>query len=124
MKFVLPDSGNAWQEVNIREDADGNIIVDTVSVEDTTEVIESNKRAQAANRQTMGKGTQTSMFKLGEISALQAYELMKQGIFQDDKALRRWFGDLDNYLWRTVSRDNKGKYHAVQSPQDDRGSQK
>jgi len=48
------------------------------------------------------KGTQTSMRKLGTISPIQAQMLVEQGIFWDDKKLRAWFKDLDNYLWSSA----------------------
>ena len=103
MKFQLQD-GESIQNVHIDEDDKGNIIVSLQSVEDVTAILEANKKAQrdveAHGRRTMGQGTQTSMYQLGELSALQVHELMKQGIWDDDAALRRWFNDLDNELWR------------------------
>jgi hypothetical protein len=47
----------------------------------------------------MGDGTQTSGRLLGSISPLQMQMLVEQGIFWDDDKLRKWFKDLDNYLW-------------------------
>lgn len=115
MKFVLPD-GAGWQEVNIRETPDGDIVVDLQSFEDVTPIIEDNKKRQLGKKEYWGKGTQTSQYHLGQLSALKAHELMKQGIYQDDNALRRWFNDLENYLWRTVHKKRRGG-NAIQSTQ-------
>ena len=117
MKFVVPDGDGAWQEVTIRDTPDGGVQVDMHSVEDVSGLIEENKRAQSEAPMTLGKGTQSSMKKLGSLSAVMAHELMKKGIYQDDKALRRWFDDLDNYLWRTAVKTRKGGRNAVQSSQ-------
>lgn len=51
-----------------------------------------------------GEGTQTSMKKIGSISPITMMNLIQQGIFWDDKALLKWFDDLDNYLWRTTNK--------------------
>jgi len=108
MKFTLPDSDGCHQEIVLEDAGKGLVTVHMQSKEDVTSIIESNKRAQKMGRQGMGEGTQESMYKLGELSALQTHELMKQGIFQDDKALRKWFDDLNNYLWRTAAKKRKG----------------
>ena len=107
MRFNLPD-GNAWQEFTIKDGDKGDIIVDVRSLEDVDAIIEDNKKAQNGKKQVWGKGTQTSAYRLGQLSALKAYQLMKEGIYQDDKALRKWFNDLDNYLWRTVEKRRRG----------------
>ena len=104
MKFNLPDAGGGYQEITITEGGKGSTIVTIQSKEDVEGVIEKNKRALTSDRQYMGKGTQTSMYKLGELSALKAHQLMKDGTFWDDKALRKWFADLDNYLWRCTNK--------------------
>lgn len=119
MRFLLPD-GSAWQEFTIHSAENGKTIVEIVPKEDVTPVIEDNKKAQTGPKQTLGKGTQTSMYKLGQLSALKAHQLMKQGIYQDDAALRRWFNDLDNYLWRTVHKKRRWGDDAVQGSQTDR----
>lgn len=56
----------------------------------------------------LGKGTETSMKKIGSISPITMMNLVEQGIFWDDKALLKWFDDLDNYLWRTTDKTRKG----------------
>ena len=119
MKFALPDGDNAWQEITIRENDKGDIVIDMYSAEDMTAIIEANKIAQSEKRRTLGKGTQTSMYHLGSLGAVQAHELIKKGIFQDDDALRKWFNDLDNYLWRTVDKVRRGGMSAVQGSQTD-----
>ncbi len=98
MKFNLPD-GDGYQEITIRDTADG-VVVDMVNKEDVSAILEANKRARLELPSTLGRGTQTSAHQIADISALQAHMLMKQGVFWDDKALRRWCNDLDNYLWR------------------------
>ena len=113
MKFALPDSEGTWQEITIRDAADGGVQIEMYSAEDVTDLIESNKRAQSEAPLTLGKGTQTSMKKLGSLSAVMTHELMKKGIFQDDNALRRWFNDLDNELWRTMRKTRRGGRNAV-----------
>lgn len=113
MKFSINDDG-VVQEFILDADSKGNVVVTTRLKEDVTEVIEDNKRQQLSGKQTLGKGTQTSMYKLGQLSNMQAYNLMQQGIFWDNKALRKWFDDLDNYLWRTVDKKRKGGERAVQ----------
>lgn len=117
MKFVLPDSGNVYQEFTLREDDAGNVVVDIVPAEDVTDLIDANKRAQNEDKQVIGKGTQTSMFRLGELSALKAHQLMQDGTFWDDAALRKWFHDLDNYLWRVVHKKRRG--NALRSSKND-----
>lgn len=99
MKFKLPD-GEGFQEITIREDVNGDVVVDLISKEDVTAILEANKRAQRSAPTTLGKGTQTSMVHLAELSCLQAHMLMEEGVFWDDNALRKWCNDLDNYLWR------------------------
>lgn len=118
MKFKLPD-GEGYQEITLRDGDGGGVIIDIISKEDVSAILESNKKAQLGNRAFMGKGTQTSMYQLGEISALMAFELEKQGIFQDDNALRRWFRDLDNYLWRVDPYKRRGGEIAIQNTQAD-----
>jgi len=108
MKFQIDDGNGVIQEFELDADKKGNVVVNTMLKEDVSEILEDNKRQQSFGRQTMGKGTQTSMYKLGQISNMQAYMLIQQGIFQDDKALRKWFHDLDNYYWRTVDKSRKG----------------
>jgi len=110
MKFNL-DDGGGYQTITIKDgDKPGDVKIDIVSAEDVTSVIESNKRAQnSGEKQMLGNGTETSMFKMGELSALKAYQLMQSNIFWDDKALRKWFSDLDNYLWRVTRKARRTK---------------
>lgn len=114
MKFNLTDQYGVVQEFEIKDgERRGDVVIHSRLKEDVGEILESNKQQQKDGRQVMGKGTQTSQYKLGELSNLQAYMLMQQNIFWDDKALRRWFDDLDNYLWRTVEKKRKGGMNAV-----------
>ena len=113
MKFNLPD-GDGFQEITIREGDNGQVHIDLVSKEDVTEILEANKKAQREGRAYLGKGTQTSAYRLGQVSPLMMLELTKKGIWQDDNALRKWFKDLDNYLWRV---DPYRRKNAVQNTQ-------
>lgn len=118
MKFNLTDQYGVVQEFEIKDgERKGDVVIHSRLKEDVEEILESNKQQQKGDRQTLGKGTQTSQYKLGELSNLQAYMLMQQNIFWDDKALRRWFNDLDNYLWRTVEKKRRGGRSAVQDIQ-------
>ena len=108
MRFELDDGNGVIQEFELDADKKGNVVVNTMLKENVSEILEDNKKQQSFGRQTLGKGTQTSMYKLGQISNMQAYMLIQQGIFQDDKALRKWFADLDNYYWRTVDKSRRG----------------
>lgn len=115
MKFELDDGNGVIQQFKLDADSTGKVIVTTAFKENVDEIIDDNKRQQSDAKQVMGKGTQTSMYKLGQLSNLQAFMLMQQGVFFDDKALRKWFNDLDNYLWRTAEKKRKGGKDAVQS---------
>ena len=119
MKFSIEDSNGVIQDFELKSGPKAeDVIVNMSWRENVDDIIEENKRqAREEGRQTMGKGTQTSMYKLGSLSHLQTHMLMQQGIFQDDNRLRRWFNDLDNYLWRAVDK-TRGR-RAVQGLQAD-----
>lgn len=109
MKLSIVDQYGITQEFNIKDgERKGDVVIETYSMDDVDDIIEQNKKAQLGDRQTIGKGTQTSMYKLGSLSHLQVYNLKQQGIYDDDKQLRSWFNDLNNYLWRTVAKKRKG----------------
>lgn len=102
-KIVVPDnSGIGWTETGF--DRDGNYYHQ--QKEDVTAILEQNKheRNDVGDQYFGGKGTESSAIKIGSISPLMMVQLIEQGIFWDDKALLKWFGDLDNYLWRTTSK--------------------
>lgn len=112
--FTLYDQYGIAQKITLRTgDRPDDVVVDMQCVENVDDIIEDNKRQQSAGKQMFGKGTQTSQYKLGQLSHLQTYNLMQQGIFQDDNKLRGWFNDLDNYLWRTIDKTRKGGKRAV-----------
>ena len=111
--FELNDGNGVIQQFKLEADKKGNVVVSTGLREEVDQILEDNKRQQNDSKQYMGKGTQTSMYKLGQISNLQAHMLIEQGVFFDDKALRKWFNDLDNYLWRTAEKKRKGGHNAV-----------
>lgn len=108
MEFSLDDGNGVIQDFKLDADRQGNVTVTSRLREDVSSIIEDNKRLQNEGEQTIGRGTQTSMRKLGQVSNLQAHMLMQQGIFFDDNAMRKWFRDLDNYLWRTSHKKRKG----------------
>jgi len=113
MKFLVPDGDGAWQNISINETDDG-VKVDAYSVEDATAIIEANKQAQKDAPKTLGKGTQSSMRHIATLGVVMVHELKKKGIYDDDKALRKWLNDLDNELWRTISKTRRGGRRAVQ----------
>lgn len=97
-KILVPhySNPNAYTEAILESDG-------TFKIQDH-ENVENILKANAHERSIsggkyFGKGTQTSMKKLGSISPTQMMLLIEQGIFWDDKKLRAWFNDLDNYLW-------------------------
>lgn len=95
--MVRDDSAYGWTEIEVTDP-------DTVKVqqkEDVSAVLAqiAEERNRAEN-QYIGKGTQTSAMKIGSVSPLMMMRLIEEGIWWDDKALEKWFNDLDNYLWR------------------------
>ena len=99
-KVVIPTDYGGWSEVEV--DSNGNYKYQ--EKDDVTLILKNNAEARAKGPEYKGKGTQTSAQKIGSISPLMMTELIKQGIFWDDKKLMAWFDDLDNYLWRTVDK--------------------
>lgn len=120
MKFTTWDSTGVAQDFELKDgDKKGDVVIISRRRENVSDIIEENKRqAREEGRQTLGRGTQTSMYKLGSLSQLQTFNLIKQGIFYDDNKLRRWMGDLDNYLWRVLDKPRRGGISAIQSLQD------
>ena len=95
--------GIGWTEAEL--DSDGTLKVQ--EKEDVDFILKINEHDRNNNiKDDFGKGTQTSMRKLGSISLLQMQLLKEQGIWDDDDKLRKWFKDLDNYLW-SASRGSK-----------------
>lgn len=96
--------GVGWTEAEL--DSDGVLTVQ--EKEEVDWILKLNEHDRNVNKVTdFGeKGTQTSMRKLGTISLLQMQLLKEQGIWDDDDKLRKWFKDLDNYLW-SASRGRK-----------------
>lgn len=94
---IIPNSsGRGWTEAEYN--ADGSLKVQ--DKEDVSDILELNAAIRNADGKVyFGEGTQTSGRLLGTISPLQMQMLIEQGIFWDDDALRRWFKDLDNYMW-------------------------
>lgn len=125
-EFYLPDEVG-FQKIKLKDGENkGDVIIEMQSMEDVAPVLDNiRKQRNEKGRQTLGHGTQASQFKLGELSMLKAHQLMQQEIFWDDKKLRSWFWDLDNYLWRVTGRSNKyfGGVDAVQDTQGGKGPQ-
>lgn len=87
---------NAVTEASL--DSDGKLVVQ--DKENVDDILRMNAYERGiSGDKYFGKGTQTSMKKLGSISPVMMMNLVEQGIFWDDKKLRAWFKDLDNYLW-------------------------
>jgi hypothetical protein len=94
---IIPrGDGIGWTEAVLENDG-------TLKVQEKEEVdfiLKINEHDRNSHtKDDFGKGTQTSMRKLGTISLLQMQNLIEQGIWDDDVKLRKWFKDLDNYLW-------------------------
>ena len=118
MKFVLPSVDGTWEEISITELDDNTVKIDVVPKQMVDDVLKENAFYRNSDkRYTYGKGTQTSMEHLAEISNLQAHELIKQQVFWDDNRLRKWCKDLDNYLWNT-RRGKAPTYYPVKHVQD------
>jgi hypothetical protein len=100
---IIPNkTGFGWTEAEYNQD--GSLKVQ--DKEDVTSILKVNAHLRGNNKPIyMGDGTQTSGRLLGSISPLQMQMLVEQGIFWDDDKLRKWFKDLDNYLWSA----NRGK---------------
>jgi len=94
--FIPRGDGIGWTAAVLEND--GTLKVQ--EMEDVDFVLKLNAYDRNNNiKDDFGKGTQTSMRKLGTISLLQMQKLKEQGIWDDDNKLRAWFKDLDNYLW-------------------------
>lgn len=102
-RAIIPNhTGFGWTEAEYN--SDGSLIVQ--DKEDVSSILKVNAHLRSNNSPTyLGKGTETSGRLLGSISPLQMQMLIEQGIFWDDNKLRKWFKDLDNYLWSA----NRGK---------------
>ena len=112
MRFILPSVDGTWEEITITELDDG-VRIDVVPKQMVDDVLKETKFFRNSDKRYMlGKGTETSMEHIAEISNLKAHDLMKQNVFWDDKKLRKWCKDLDNYLWST-RRGKAPTFHAV-----------
>ena len=101
MKFKIHDNETTWQNFTIREgEKKGDVIIDTQLVEDITPILEQAKRERDLGPQYMGKGTQTTMKKLGSLSMTETVALMKSGVYYDDKALKKYILDRDRKALR------------------------
>lgn len=96
--MVRDDSGYGWTEITIDHAADQMV---HQQKEDVTDVLRQNEIERREGNIYLGEGDNTSAMKVGSISPLMMMNLIKAGIFWDDKALLKWFDDLDNYLWKT-----------------------
>jgi hypothetical protein len=98
---IIPSSTEyGWTQAEYN--ADGSLKVQ--DFEDVSAILKQTEEERNSRKYVEfgEKGTQTSMRKLGTISPIQAQMLVEQGIFWDDKKLRAWFKDLDNYLWSSA----------------------
>lgn len=101
MKFIIPDAGGVFQEVEISDGRRaGDLEIKILQKEEVDSVLDRNGRLRNTGVRTyLGKGDNTSMVLIGSLSALQAHLLMQEGTFWDDNKLRGWLKDLDNHLW-------------------------
>jgi hypothetical protein len=98
---IIPNvNGIGWTEAEY--DSNGTLKIQ--DKEDVSSILKVNAFLRnSGGKVDFGEGTQTSGRLLGTISPLQMQMLVEQGIFWDDDKLRKWFKDLDNYMW-TVQR--------------------
>lgn len=100
-KVIIPGTTGGWTEAEMT--SNGELKVQ--DRENVDQILANNAyERNHTDGQYRGKGTQTSMKKIGSISPITMMNLVEQGIFWDDKALIKWFNDLDNYLWRTTNK--------------------
>ena len=104
-KLRIPNDTGGWTEVEL--DSQGQYKVQ--EKEDVTALLKQNEqeRNHVGEQYMGGKGTQSTAKKIGSISPVTMMNLIEQGIFWDDKALLKWFDDLDNYLWRTTAKSSR-----------------
>jgi len=104
MSAIVPRNDKyGWTEAELEDD--GTIKIQ--DFEDVSHILKMNENIRN-NKEAVyfGDGTQTHARLLGTISPLQMQLLVEQGIFWDDDKLRKWFKDLDNYMW-SVNRGMK-----------------
>lgn len=96
MKVVLSKDETHKEVAEISHDGETRII----TTEDVTEILKRNEAIRnSGQRIKFGERGETSMHMIGSVSPLKMFQLIKAGIWYDDKKLRTWFKDLDNYLW-------------------------
>ena len=100
---IIPNhTGFGWTEAEYNQD--GSLKIQ--DKEDVSSILRVNAHLRNSGQPVyFGEGTQTSARLLGSVSPLQMQLLIEQGIWNDDDKLRKWFKDLDNYLWSA----NRGK---------------
>jgi hypothetical protein len=94
---IIPNhTGFGWTEAEYNQD--GSLKVQ--DKEDVSSILKVNAHIRNEGEPVyFGDGTQTSAKLLGSVSPLQMQMLIDQGIWWDDVKLKKWFKDLDNYLW-------------------------
>lgn len=96
MKVLLDDDGITKQYAHINDDGEVRLYHE----EDVTAILKKNEILR--NNGEKVKFAQDSMRMIGSVSPLKMFQLIKEGIWYDDKKLRAWFKDLDNYLWNVT----------------------
>lgn len=96
MKVLLDDDGIVKQFAHISDEG----VVQIYNEEDVTAILERNKQlSNQSGPVRWAEGEEDSMHMLGSVSPLKMFQLIKQGIWFDDKKLRRWFRDTENIYW-------------------------
>ena len=94
-KIISDDTNTTGIVTKFHYDADNDEAV-IEKVQDVSSIIEANKAEFNSAPERWGEWT-----KVGSIPLSVYYELERQGILQDQKALAKWLNDPDNRAFRT-----------------------
>ena len=94
-RIISDDSSTTGIVTSFNYDADKDEAI-IAKTQDVTAIIEANKAEFNAAPERWGEFT-----KVGSIPMVVYYELERQGILQDQKALAKWLNDPDNLAFRT-----------------------
>lgn len=94
-KIISDESGTTGIVTKFHYDADKDEAI-IEKTQDVSSIIEANKAEFNAAPERWGEFT-----KVGSIPLSVYYELERQGILHDQKALAKWLNDPDNRAFRT-----------------------